>query len=118
MVASRDAKKPEGKGWTFFSNHAHVLVCIARDPDVRLRDVADQVGITERAAFKIVTELEEGGVLTRIREGRRNHYELDPKVPLRHSLEAHCTVGKLLEMVLEPAEARKLGLGRRRKATG
>ena len=105
-----EGARPATRGWTFLSNHAHVLVCIARDPDIRLRDVAALVGITERATFKIVTELEEGGVLTRIREGRRNHYELDLSVHLRHELESHCNVGELLEMVLLPAEARRLGL--------
>jgi predicted transcriptional regulator of viral defense system len=104
--------------WTFLSNHAHVLVCLARDPHTRLRDVAEQVGITERAVFKIVTELETAGVITRIREGRRNHYELDPSARLRHPTEAQCTVGGLLSMLLDPAEARRLGIGGRRSAAG
>jgi DNA-binding MarR family transcriptional regulator len=102
--------------WTFLSNHAHVLVCLARDPHTRLRDVAEQVGITERAVFKIVTELETAEVITRIREGRRNRYELDPSARLRHPVEARCTVGSLLGMLLEPAEARRLGIGTRRRA--
>jgi len=87
--------------WTFLSNHAHVLLCLARDPDQRLRDVAAAVGITERAVQKIVADLEEGGVLTRHREGRRNRYELHPDLPLRHPIEAHCSVGDLMRMVLE-----------------
>lgn len=99
--------------WTFLSNHAHVLVCIARDPDIRLRDVADQVGITERAVFRIVTELEECGVITRTREGRRNHYEIDPRVQLRHPIEGNRTVGSLLATLLEPADIRRLGLRQR-----
>lgn len=85
-----------GSSWNFLSNHAHVLVCLARDPDVRLRDVAVAVGITERAVFKIVTELEEAGVIRRTREGRRNHYDIDRSAKLRHPLEADRTVGSLL----------------------
>lgn len=113
-MVSREASAPD-KSWTFLSNHAHVLVCLARDPDTRLRDVAEQVGITERAVFKIVSELEECGVVTRVREGRRNHYEIDTSATLRHPLEAERTVGGLLEILLEPAEARRLGLRARRR---
>lgn len=106
--------------WTFFSNHTHVLVCLARDPDIRLRDVADLVGLTERGVFKIITELEASGVITRTREGRRNHYEIDTSATLRHELESDRTVGGILEMVLEPEHAKRLGLRatRRRRATG
>ena len=85
--------------WTFLSNHAHVLVCLAADPDLRLRDIAERVGITERAVFTIVNDLEAGGYLTRIREGRRNRYELNPHGPLRHPLEAPHTVGELLAAI-------------------
>ena len=94
--------------WTFLSNHAHVLVCLALDSDVRLREVAEQVGITERAVFKIVNQLEDAGVVTRIREGRRNHYEIDTTVQLRHPLESQRTVGSLLKMVLGPDDAKGL----------
>ena len=86
--------------WTFFSNYAHVLVCLGQDPTARLRDVAQQVGITERAAQRIIGQLEEAGVLKREREGRRNHYWIDLDQPLRHPLESHKTVGSLLEMVI------------------
>ena len=106
--------EPAGDGrrgtWTFLSNHAHVLVCLARDPDARLRDVAELVGITERGAFKIVSELEAAGVIARAREGRRNHYEINTSVTLRHPLESDRTVGSLLSTLLDPAEARRLGL--------
>jgi len=85
--------------WTFLTNHAHVLLCLARDPDATLREVADQVGITERAAHRIVGELEQEGALKRSRSGRRNHYEIRSDFPLRHPLERHCTVGQLLKMV-------------------
>jgi hypothetical protein len=113
-MTSRDDDE-QAKSWTFLSNQAHVLVCLARDPDTRLRDVAEQVGITERAVLKIVGELEEGGVITRVREGRRNHYEIDTSVMLRHPLEADRSVGGLLEILLDPAEARRLGLRARRR---
>jgi len=87
--------------WSFLTNYGHVLICLAQDPDLRLRDVAEKVGITERAVQRIVADLEEGGVLIRSRDGRRNRYEIQRDVPLRHSLEAHRTVGDLLGMVLE-----------------
>ena len=88
-----------GRHWTFLSNHGHVLVCLALDPNARLRDVATQVGITERAVQKIVGDLEEAGVLVRQRAGRRNTYHLNVNAPLRHALEAHRTVGALLGLV-------------------
>ena len=90
-----------GHGWTFLSNHGHVLICLAEDPRTRLRDVAAAVGLTERAVQKIVADLESAGILTRTREGRRNRYHLNIDRPLRHPLEAHCTVGSLIDMVLE-----------------
>ena len=82
--------------WTFLTNHTHVLVCIANDPGVRLRDVADQVGITERAAQSIIADLVAEGYVTRTREGRRNRYEVHAETPLRHPLEHDHTVGELL----------------------
>ena len=95
----RAAAEPARPGWTFLSNHAHVLVCLARDPQARLRDVAAAVGITERAVQKIVADLDEAGVLVRHRRGRRNEYEINRRAPLRHALEAHAEVGTLLESV-------------------
>ncbi len=82
--------------WTFFSNHGHVLVCLAGDPDLRTRDVAELVGITERSAQAIIGDLVEAGYVTRTREGRRNRYEVHGDVPLRHPLEQDHTVGELL----------------------
>jgi DNA-binding Lrp family transcriptional regulator len=94
--------------WTFLSNHAHVLVCLALDPDARLRDVAASVGITERAVQKIVTDLEQAGIIVRERTGRRNSYRLHLEVPLRHPLEAHKTVGVLLSLVLDRAGLKRV----------
>jgi DNA-binding MarR family transcriptional regulator len=91
------------RNWTFLSNHAHVLVCLALDPGARLRDVAQSVGITERAVQKIVGDLESAGVLERERSGRRNSYRLNLQAPLRHALESHQTVGVLLSLVLDHA---------------
>ncbi len=85
--------------WTFLTNHAHVLLCLAQDPDLTLREVAERVGITERAAHRIVAELVEEGVLDRTRVGRKNHYEINPRVPLRHPLEQHAQVGQLLKLI-------------------
>lgn len=98
--------------WTFLSNHGHVLVCLARDPDARLRDVAVAVGITERAVQKIVSDLEEAGVVERLRDGRRNRYRLFLERPLRHPIEAHRTVGSLLGMVLDESTVRRLAAAR------
>lgn len=82
--------------WTFLTNHAHVLVCIADEPDIRGRDIAAKVGITERAAQAIIADLVADGYLSKIREGRRNRYELHPNEPLRHPLEHDHSVGDLL----------------------
>ena len=96
------AAPPVAMAWTFLSNHAHVLLLIARDPEIRLRDVAVQVGITERAVQRIVADLEEAKYLERERAGRRNRYRIHPELPLRHPVEAHCEVGVLLALILKP----------------
>lgn len=85
-----------GASWTFLTNHAHVLVCIADDPDVRGRDIATLVGITERSTQAIVADLVAEGYVTKTREGRRNRYEVNPDAPLRHPLEHDHTIGELL----------------------
>jgi DNA-binding Lrp family transcriptional regulator len=99
--------------WTFLRNHAHVLLCLYRDPTARLRDVSAEVGITERAAQRIVSELEDEGYLVRERFGRRNAYTLNPDVPLRHPLESGHTVGELLA-VLAPEVTGQPALAKRR----
>jgi len=85
--------------WTFLTNHAHVLICIAGDPNARIRDLAERVGITERAIQKIITELEESGYLTHVRVGRRNAYHVIANRPLRHPVEKHRNVTVLLQLV-------------------
>ena len=85
--------------WTLLSNHGHVLVCLAEDSHMRLKDVAVRVGITERAVQRIIAELEEARFLSREREGRRNHYRIHGEQPLRHPLEQLHTVGELIEAV-------------------
>ncbi|MBU6328147.1 MAG: winged helix-turn-helix domain-containing protein [Verrucomicrobia bacterium] len=90
----------ESSGWTFFTNHAHVLLCLAEDSGMRLRDVVEAVGITERAVQKIIAELEAGGVLKRDRVGRRNVYRIHGELPLRHPVESHCTVQGLIDFIL------------------
>ena len=87
--------------WTFLTNHAHALVCIARDPGLRLRDVAERVGVTERAAQRIVSELVDAGYLERSREGRRNSYQIRPNRPLRHPLENGHYIGEILEVLYD-----------------
>ena len=84
--------------WSFLTNHSHVLLCISEDPDMTVRDIALRVGITERAVMRIIGELDDGGVLERTREGRRNHYEINEELHLRHPVEQHCTVGDLIRM--------------------
>lgn len=85
--------------WTFLTNHSHVLVCIAQDPDARGRDIAERVGISERAVQAIIGDLVEGGYVTRERIGRRNHYTIDTAGRLRHPVEEGHTVGDLLAML-------------------
>ena len=92
--------KQEEKSWTFLSNHAHVLILIATDPHIRMRDLALHTGITERAVQRIVADLNEAGFLSLERRGRRNHYEVHTDLPMRHPIEKHCAVSNLLEGIL------------------
>jgi len=102
MARTKKPAPPPAATWTFLSNHAHVLLLIARDPEIRLRDVAEQVGITERAVQRIVAELEAGHYITRERCGRRNHYRVNPELPLRHPVESHRTIRALVALILDP----------------
>jgi predicted transcriptional regulator len=94
---------PESRHWHFLTSHAQVLLCLQRNPRVRLRDVAETVGITERAAQRIVSDLVEAGYVYREREGRRNHYVLDRSVPMRHPSQLDHEIGDLLDL-LQPDE--------------
>ena len=85
--------------WTFLSNHGHVLVCVARDPNVRVREIAQAVGVTERAVQRILSELEAAAVIVRPRHGRRTRYEVNERLPLRHPIEAQHSVGELVRVV-------------------
>jgi DNA-binding IclR family transcriptional regulator len=97
--------------WDFLTNHAHVLLCLRRDPNARLRDVAAAVGISERAAQRIVADLEEGGYVSRERAGRRNRYVLHRGRGLRHPLEAAHTADELVDLL---SAARSPPVGRPR----
>ena len=85
--------------WTFLSNHGHVLMCLAADPDARLRDIAERVGVTERTVFGIVENLEQAGIVVREKVGRRNTYRIDRTRHLRHEIEASHTVGDLINLL-------------------
>ncbi len=108
--------------WDFLTNHAHVLVCVAHDPGIRVRDIAAAVGITERAAHRILSELVEEGYVLRERDGRRNRYQVKPELPLRHPLVQEREVGELLNVLLRPARltgrARQTGSAAAGRATG
>jgi len=88
--------------WTFLSNHAQVLLCITNDPDIRIRDIAQNVGITERAAARIVNDLVTAGYLDRIKIGRRNHYRLNGEVQMRHAAQAGHQISELLTTFQSP----------------
>ena len=102
--------------WDFLTNHAHVLLSIAQDPGIRLRDIAAAVGITERGAHKILSELVEEGYVLRERHGRRNRYKVKPELPLRHPLVQDREVGDLLEVLLRPERPERNGNGRRTRS--
>jgi DNA-binding MarR family transcriptional regulator len=91
--------KPEA-AWTFLTNHAHVLLLLAKDSEMRMRDAAVAVGITERAVQRIVDDLAAAGHLSIEKDGRRNRYTVHTEMPLRHPVEAHCSVGGLIRFVL------------------
>jgi DNA-binding transcriptional ArsR family regulator len=92
--------------WTFLTNHTHILLCLARDPELRIRDIAELVGITQRAVQRILVELEEGGALSHTREGRRNRYQVNLDCPLRHPLEAAHLLRDVLATLLKDGTAR------------
>ena len=85
------------RSWTFLTNHAHVLLAIAATPDLRLKDIAERVDITERTATQILADLESIGCVQRTKRGRRNHYIVRSQLPLRHPLEEHHRIADLIE---------------------
>jgi hypothetical protein len=87
--------------WTFLTNHLYVLACLARDPELRIRDIAALIGITERATVQILNQLEASGYVTKTRVGRRNHYTVHGELPLRHPMHNGRQVGELLR-IIEP----------------
>ena len=88
-------------GWTFFTNHGHVLIFISQNCSATLREVAEHVGITERATHMIVSDLEQAGFLSKRRQGRRNYYDINADMPLRHPLEAHCSIKQIIDTIVE-----------------
>ena len=99
----RSSSGKEDQSFRFVTNHAHVLQVIAAEPTVRLRDIAQTVGITERTAAQIVNDLEQAGYLSKSRDGRRNRYEVHEELPLRHPQHRHHTVGDLIRFLEAPA---------------
>jgi DNA-binding MarR family transcriptional regulator len=96
VTDDRTAAETPARTWTLLTNHGRVLLLIASQPDARLRDLAAQAGITERAAGSIVSDLEQAGYVTRSRTGRRNSYQVHPERPFRHPAEAGHPIGELL----------------------
>lgn len=95
--------------WNILTNHGHALLCVARDPEMTLRQIGDCVGITERAAHRIVSDLVDEGYLEKRREGTRNQYRINPEVPMRHRLVSDHWVGELLAVLVADRESLQLG---------
>jgi predicted transcriptional regulator len=94
-------------GWSFLTNHARVLMCIAHDPGIRLRDIASTLDITERTAYGIVTDLTEGGYVVKEKDGRRNRYEIQAHLPLREPITRERTIGEVLDLLLDTNSHRR-----------
>jgi predicted transcriptional regulator len=94
-------------GWSFLTNHARVLMCIAHDPGIRLRDVASTLDITERTAYGIVTDLTEGGYVVKEKDGRRNRYEIQAHLPLREPITRERTIGEVLDLLMDTNSHRR-----------
>ena len=93
--------------WSFLTNHARALICIAHDPGVRLREIAAALDITERSAYAIVTDLAAAGYVVKAKDGRRNRYQIQGHLPLRESVARERTIGEVLDVLVnagEPAE--------------
>ena len=98
--------------WSFLTNHARVLVCIAHDPGVRLRDIADRVGITERRAYGIVTDLTDAGYVVKEKKGRRNRYQVQAHQPLHDPTARETSIGEVLDLLVDNAAAKPGTRGR------
>ena len=98
--------------WNFLTNHARVLVCIAHDPGVRLRDLATTLGITERSAYGIVTDLTEAGYVVKEKDGRRNRYQIQAHLPLKEATTRERTIGEVLDLLVDTSTRKR----RRREA--
>jgi DNA-binding IclR family transcriptional regulator len=90
--------------WSFLTNHARALICIAHDPGVRLREIAAALDITERSAYAIVTDLAEAGYVVKAKDGRRNRYEIQEHLPLRESVARERTIGEVLDVLVKASE--------------
>lgn len=94
--------------WNFLTNHGRALLSIASDPGIRLRDIADRLGITERTAYGIVLDLTEAGYVTKNRDGRRNRYEIHAHLPLKGAVGRQLTIGQVLDLFINPEGPDKL----------
>ena len=101
-------EKKKDAPWTFLTNHSHVLLCLADDSEMRMRDIAEKVGITERAVQRIISDLVDSGYLQREREGRSNKYRIQEDMHLRHRIEHEKTIRDLVDLVL-PQENSRFG---------
>jgi Mn-dependent DtxR family transcriptional regulator len=95
------------KDWTFLTNHARVLLCVAHDPEIRLRDIAGTLDITERSAYGIVTDLAAAGYLVKEKDGRRNRYQVQGHLPLRETISREQTIGELLDLLVNTKSNRR-----------
>jgi predicted transcriptional regulator len=93
------AENTHENSWTFLTNHSHVLLCLAENPSMRMRDIAREVGITERAVQRIISDLVDEGYIEKIREGRSNTYKIHTGMHLRHPIEKEKTIKELIELV-------------------
>ena len=98
-MSANEANKHESN-WTFLTNHAHVLLCLAKSSSMRMRDIADEVGITERAVQHIISDLDEAGYIDRVKDGRCNVYQVHLNKHLRHPIEAHRKIAGLVHFII------------------
>lgn len=101
VTTSSEPESMESHRWTFLTNHAHVLILLSQEPNLVLREVAQRIGITERAVQRLIADMEEDGILEREKVGRKNQYRIRSKKPLRHPIEAHRTIGDLIALIVK-----------------